>query len=222
MASCLPKIQLKKGRFRCGKPIADANTPDTTTNESRQTTISQSSSTSTSASVIVTSTRPPPSLATIMEDESLIIQSTRPISDKSSQSGHVLSERNDHNTTDGLSDTVMSCLLAQDESSQQDHNQITKTVTKEVVAPPVIIIEDYSRENNINKSIDISQSSQFTNDQNDSLPLISSTTNDKTTSARVSVRNNPDGSRISISKPPLNSLRRASTDAIPIAYHSKK
>jgi hypothetical protein len=55
MASCLPKIQLKKGRFRHGKPIADKNAPDTTTNECRSMTISQSSSTtSTSTSVIIT------------------------------------------------------------------------------------------------------------------------------------------------------------------------
>ncbi len=60
MASRLPKIQLKKGRFRQGKPIADKNTSDTTTNESRSMTISQtsssssSSSTSTSTSIIIT------------------------------------------------------------------------------------------------------------------------------------------------------------------------
>ena len=57
MASRLPKIQLKKGRFRQGKPIADKNTSDTVTNESRSMTISQSSSsssTSTSTSIIIT------------------------------------------------------------------------------------------------------------------------------------------------------------------------
>jgi hypothetical protein len=54
MASRLPKIQLKKGRYRQSKPINDKNTSDTTTNESRSMTISQSSSTSTSTSVIVT------------------------------------------------------------------------------------------------------------------------------------------------------------------------
>jgi len=60
MASRLPKIQLKKGRFRQGKPIAEKNTPDTTTNEchsmtiSRSSSSSSSSSTSTSASVIIT------------------------------------------------------------------------------------------------------------------------------------------------------------------------
>jgi len=55
MASRLPKIQLKKGRYRQGKPINDKNTPyTTTTNESRSMNISQSSSTSTSSSVIVT------------------------------------------------------------------------------------------------------------------------------------------------------------------------
>jgi hypothetical protein len=54
MASCLPKIQLKKGRYRKGKPIADKNTSDTTTNECRSMTISQSSSNSTTTSVIIT------------------------------------------------------------------------------------------------------------------------------------------------------------------------
>lgn len=54
MASRLPKIQLKKGRFHKGKPISDKNTPDTTTNECQSMTISQSSSTSTTTSVIIT------------------------------------------------------------------------------------------------------------------------------------------------------------------------
>jgi len=79
-------------------------------------------------SCISVSTRPPPSLATIIEDESLIIQSTRQISDKSS---HILSQRHD-NTAEGLSDTVMSSLLAQDESSQHDNIHITtKTISNE-------------------------------------------------------------------------------------------
>jgi type IV secretory pathway ATPase VirB11/archaellum biosynthesis ATPase len=57
----------------------------------------------------------------------------------------------------------------------------------------------------MNQSMDISQSSQLTNDQNDTQPLISSTTNEKiTTPARISYLTNPDGSRISISRPPLS------------------
>jgi len=54
MASRLPKIQLKKGRFHKGKPISDKSTPDTTTNECHSLTISQSSSSSTTTSVIIT------------------------------------------------------------------------------------------------------------------------------------------------------------------------
>lgn len=47
MASRLPKIQLKKGRYHRGKPIAETSTSDITTNESHSTTTtSQSSSTS--------------------------------------------------------------------------------------------------------------------------------------------------------------------------------
>jgi hypothetical protein len=46
MASRLPKIQLKKGRFRQGKPIAEKTIPDTTTNECCSSIISQSTSTS--------------------------------------------------------------------------------------------------------------------------------------------------------------------------------
>ncbi len=73
--------------------------------------------------------------------------------------------------------------------------------------PPDIIIEDYSHENDMNKSLDISKSSQLTNDQNDTQPLISSATNEKTTTTttpvRISYRMNPDGSRVSISRPPL-------------------
>jgi len=70
--------------------------------------------------------------------------------------------------------------------------------------PPTIIIEDYSREKDMNKSLDVSHSSQLTNDLNDTQPLISSTTNEKIiTPARISYRTNPDGSRVSISRPPL-------------------
>jgi hypothetical protein len=46
MASRLPKIQLKKGRYHRGKPIADKNITAITTNESCSINISQSSSTS--------------------------------------------------------------------------------------------------------------------------------------------------------------------------------
>ena len=56
-------------------------------------------------------------MATIVEDESLIIHSTRQISEKSSQ---LLSQRHE-NTSQGLSDTLMSCLFAQDEASQYDN-----------------------------------------------------------------------------------------------------
>jgi hypothetical protein len=66
-----------------------------------------------------------------VEDESLIIQSTRSNSEKSSQSCQILSGRHD-NTTEGLSDTVMSCLFAQDESSQHDIiHTTTKTIPNE-------------------------------------------------------------------------------------------
>jgi hypothetical protein len=75
---------------------------------------------------------------------------------------------------------------------------------------PAIVIEDYSRKNDNNKSIDISQSSQLTNDQSDTQPLISSTTSEKpTTPARISYRTNPDGSRVSISRPPLPTNHRS-------------
>ena len=70
--------------------------------------------------------------------------------------------------------------------------------------PLPIIIEDYYHENQLNKSIDISQSSQLTNDQNDTQSLISSATNEKEiTPTRISYRMNPDGTRVSISRPPL-------------------
>jgi hypothetical protein len=53
-----------------------------------------------------------------VEDESVIVQSTC----------QILSERHD-NTPHPLSDTVMSCLLAQDEASQHD---IIHTTTKPI------------------------------------------------------------------------------------------
>lgn len=82
------------------------------------------------------STRPVSSLATIIEDESLVIQSTRPLMDKNPQTNTLplppsSSERQD-NTPEGLSDTVMSCLFAQDELSQQDNVQlVAKSVSNE-------------------------------------------------------------------------------------------
>ena len=94
----------------------------------------------------------------------------------------------------------MSNLFAQDESSQQEiHLPVVK------LHPPAIIVEDYSNENEKNLSNDISQSSQLSNDQNNSQPLIPSSTNEKTTvtPSRVSYRTNPDGTRVSISRPAL-------------------
>lgn len=82
------------------------------------------------------------------------------------------------------------------------------------------VIEDESVENDHSKSVEISQSSQLTNDQNETQPLISSTTGDRpTTPARISYRRNPDGSLVSISRPvltgshqsPIRSLRRVSS-----------
>ena len=152
MASRLPKIQLKKGRYHRGKPVTDTNplektTTTTITNQTPSTTTSQSSSSSTSISTITTKyvenslfhtpsfdalySRPAPALATIIEDESLIIQPTHPNSEKTTQSCHVSSDRHDH-TKEGLSDTVMSCLFAQDESSQQDViHSTTKSISND-------------------------------------------------------------------------------------------
>ena len=136
MASRLPKIQLKQGRYRYGKPIPEKRTADsttTTTNESCSNDISQSASTSLANTSISLSTRPVSSLATIVEDESLVIQSTRPLTEKIPKTTNPLSssERQDI-TPEGLSDTVMSCLFAQDELSQQDPIQLTgKSVSNE-------------------------------------------------------------------------------------------
>ena len=55
MASRLPKIQLKKGRYHRGKPVADKNPPEQTTTTTNTTTNeSHSSSASTSISTIST------------------------------------------------------------------------------------------------------------------------------------------------------------------------
>ncbi|CAF0732463.1 unnamed protein product [Adineta ricciae] len=204
MASCLPKIQLKKGRYRqAPNECLPSTTPEISSNP------------------MSTNVRAPHVLATIFEGESLVISpttaaATNHLSEKSSQSSHLLSQRHE-NSSEGLSDTVMSNLFAQDESSQQEiHLPVVK------LHPPAIIIEDYSNENEKNRSNDISQSSQLSNDQNDSQPLIPSSTNEKTTvtPSRVSYRTNPDGTRVSISRPalPINysssltSTRRVSTD----------
>ncbi|CAF5132455.1 unnamed protein product, partial [Rotaria magnacalcarata] len=125
MASRLPKIKLKKGRFHRGKPIHDKNTSDTTTaSDGQSSIICQSSSTSTS--IIITNNRPAPSLETIIEDESLVIQSTYQVLEKSSQSCQGLSQRTE-TATEGLSDTIMSCLFAQDESTEHENIQTTTT-----------------------------------------------------------------------------------------------
>ena len=88
------------------------------------------------------STRLPSSLATIIEDESLIIQPTRPGSEKTSQSCQLSSDRHEH-TTEGLSDTIMSRLFAQDESSQQD---LIHSTTKSVSNDGIEMISSYSND----------------------------------------------------------------------------
>jgi hypothetical protein len=66
---------------------------------------------------------------------------------------------------------------------------------------------------NTNAQIEIHQST----DQDETQHFIPSTTRDRTTPVRISFRLNPDGSRVSLSRPPLptdhrsplaNSLRR--------------
>ncbi|CAF2057311.1 unnamed protein product [Rotaria magnacalcarata] len=233
MASRLPKIKLKKGRFHRGKPIHDKNTSDTTTaSDGQSSIICQSSSTSTS--IIITNNRPAPSLETIIEDESLVIQSTYQVLEKSSQSCQGLSQRTE-TATEGLSDTIMSCLFAQDESTEHENIQTTtttKTISNEVLpSPSAIIIEDYSHKNDINKSADLSQSSQLTNDQTDFHGSILSTdTQQPSRSARRSIRMNPDGSRINISRSSLSTyhqsslttLRHVSKDATANSTRTKK
>lgn len=58
MASRLPKIQLKQGRYRQGKPIAEPNPPTSTTVERRSLSTTSSSSTA-SVSVVITRSVPP-------------------------------------------------------------------------------------------------------------------------------------------------------------------
>lgn len=164
MASRLPKIQLKKGRYYRGKPVTDANPLEKTTtitNESLSTTISQSSTSSITISATTTKyvesslfhtpsfdvlhSRPAPALATIIEDESLIIQPTHPNSEKTTQSCHVSSDRHDH-TTECLSDTVMNGLFAQDESSQQD---VIHSTTKSTSNDGIELISFHSHDRRI-------------------------------------------------------------------------
>jgi len=65
-----------------------------------------------------------------------------------------------------------------------------------------------------------SQSSQLTNDQSDTQPVISSTTTittaDKlnTTPSRISYRRNPDGSLVSISRPRLSANPQTPTSVL--------
>jgi hypothetical protein len=163
-------------------------------------------------------------LATIIEDESLIVA---PSDQASNKSTHVLSQRNE-NITEGLSDTMMSCLFAQDEASQQDYlalankavaneggpfvssNNKDTSTAKDLLhhprlPPPAIVIEDYSRVTSVTPLADLSQLSQLSTEQSESQHVPASTCIDKTTPVRVSYRMNPDGSRVSISRPPLNS-----------------
>ncbi|CAF4009321.1 unnamed protein product, partial [Rotaria magnacalcarata] len=97
--------------------------------------------------------------------------------------------------------------------------------------PSAIIIEDYSHKNDINKSADLSQSSQLTNDQTDFHGSILSTdTQQPSRSARRSIRMNPDGSRINISRSSLSTyhqsslttLRHVSKDATANSTRTKK
>lgn len=56
-------------------------------------------------------------LATIIEDESLVLTPNKRTQNKSM---HTQNE-NSENMNEGLSDTAMSCLLAQEEASQPDY-----------------------------------------------------------------------------------------------------
>lgn len=164
------------------------------------------------------SNRPGPSLETIVEDESLVIQATHQIADKSSQLCHGLSQRTDH-TTEGLSDTVMSCLFAQDESNEHEsictntkvagngtmkYANIQQVYFVFLLADPLplVMIENNSTKNDTTKLLDDSHSSQLTNDQlnsqESSAPSIIIKKPPKST--KRSFRMNPDGTRTGISR----------------------
>lgn len=100
MVSCLPRIQLKKGRYRLGKPIVENDGSTGVHHETR-------------CSSIITSSTNMKSLATIVEDESLILPSNGSTQNKTVP---MPNDPND-NMTEELSDTAMSCLLAQEEQS---------------------------------------------------------------------------------------------------------
>ncbi|CAF2651683.1 unnamed protein product [Rotaria sp. Silwood2] len=201
MAALLPKIPLKQGRFRSGKPIINRSTSNAA-NEYRPLSTAQSS--------------PLPS-SVINKNNS--VPMTTNVTKKSSSSISCQTANDSENLTDNRNDVATSRILTPDETNQHDNNiSITTTIqTNEDLHSTSIINENPNREFEIDRT-------------NEEQNVTSSTTNERTP-ARISFRMNPDGTRVSISRPALptnrqspffSSLRRNSTDVTPIQPNTKQ
>ncbi|UJR22363.1 hypothetical protein I4U23_025425 [Adineta vaga] len=192
MAARLPKIPLKQGRFRNGRPIN--NHPTTNgANEYRP-------------SVNVQTSPPSSSVVTTRDVSSPPLQTTSSV--RNGSTGQILNRsenRTDHHD-----------IFTQDENYQDTNNSIT-TQTNEALA-------SMSNENS-DLEIEINRS-------NGNISHTSTIVKGKGTPSRLSIRFNPDGSQVKISKPPLpidnrrsssiSSLRRTSTDVTPIQSNTKQ
>jgi hypothetical protein len=195
MAARLPKIPLKEGRFRNGKPIMNRTTTNAA-NEYRPLAAAQSPP-STSSIVTTTNVSSPPPPTTIEKESSCQIPDRT------------------ENTTDNGNDIVPSCIFTQDETNHYNNIPTTTTTLTNEASAPVSVVNENSNE---------------INQLNGAAPVTSSTITERTLS-RMSYRMNPDGTRVSISRPPLpttpqspliSSLRRTSTDVTPIQPNTKQ
>ncbi|CAF1328237.1 unnamed protein product, partial [Adineta ricciae] len=176
MAARLPKIPLKQGRFRNGRPVDNCTTTTTTDGPSEY--------------------RPSTAVQTTLSP----VQSRSPC--------QVLSQSKDNIDN--------SDIYTQDEVHQNHNTSIAAQANEDLPS---------TSNGNCDMEVDMDRS-------NNNASIVSTTTKDKGTPSRLSVRFNPDGSRVKISKPPLptnrqssssiNFLRRSSTDVTPIDTNTKQ
>ncbi|CAF3607953.1 unnamed protein product [Rotaria sp. Silwood1] len=202
MAALLPKIPLKQGRFRSGKPIINRSISNAA-NEYRPLSNAQSS--------------PLPS-SVINKDQPLPM--TTNIEKKPSSSISCQTSNDSENLNDNRNNIPTSCILTQDEINQNDNMSITTTTI-------IQTNEDLHTISIINEN----PNTEFEQDRTNGEQNVSSSTTNERTPARITYRMNPDGTRVSISRPPLptnrqsscfSSLRRNSTDVTPIQTNTKQ
>ncbi|CAF0893860.1 unnamed protein product [Rotaria sordida] len=197
MAALLPKIPLKQGRFRSGKPIMNRSISNAA-NEYRPLSTTQSSPLPTSVTT-TTTTNHSLSMTTNVEKKSSISCQT---------------SNNSENLSDNRNAVVTSCILTQDETNRHDNIPVTTIQNLHSIS---VINENPNIEIEIDRlNEERNVTSSTTNERTPA--RISYRTNPDGTQVRISRPPLPTNRQ----SPFFSSLRRTSTDVTSIQPNTKQ